>query len=410
MLQPSPNPPGTPDSASLDPSLTTMAMSLLNNPPPDTDIKKRYIFEELLGKTRSTVWDREDMWESMFYDAVHLEREALGMNRHPIEMLDRYEKHSKRGRERLENDEDELLYSCINNMAAFMVVLGVETRNITRLISRLEGKTHIGLKFNPKIRHIKECLGTIKHNELHLKPLRSQLPRTSYLVHQGTTLSGETLLLEISAEAIFIRSPNNMSIKERYFLEDVRRVSYSKKYKIMSLWVLTGAQQSPVTQIQFCSQKSAEAYNKIKESFKRIKKTDSTITKKDSIAEFKVQLFNQSEVHIIIEITQDHVKLRYPHEMTSIPVSQIFRVTRNKESISLDALVENGQVKPYVFRTAEGSAICDRILTAFERMSLHKPRKHLRAGSREGSATSDEESSICLSSPEYQFISSDEEP
>ena len=37
-------------------------------------------------------------------------------------------------------------------------------------------------------------------------------------------------------------------------------------------------------------------------------------------------------------------------------------------------------MKPYVFRTAEGSAICDRILTAFERMSLHKPRKHLRAG------------------------------
>ena len=46
-----------------------------------------------------------------------------------------------------------------------------------------------------------------------------------------------------------------MAIKDRYFLEDVRRVSFSKKYKIMSLWVLTGAQQSPVTQIQFCSQK-----------------------------------------------------------------------------------------------------------------------------------------------------------
>jgi len=46
-----------------------------------------------------------------------------------------------------------------------------------------------------------------------------------------------------------------MAIKERYFLEDVRRVSFSKKYKIMSLWVLTGTHQSPVTQIQFCSQK-----------------------------------------------------------------------------------------------------------------------------------------------------------
>ena len=62
---------------------------------------------------------------------------------------------------------------------------------------RSSGKTHIGLKFNPRIRLIKEHLPHLTKNQLTLKPLRSQLPRTSYLVHQGTTLSGETLLLEV---------------------------------------------------------------------------------------------------------------------------------------------------------------------------------------------------------------------
>ena len=39
--------------------------------------------------TRSSVWEKEDTWEGMFYDAVHTEREILGMNRYPHEMQDR---------------------------------------------------------------------------------------------------------------------------------------------------------------------------------------------------------------------------------------------------------------------------------------------------------------------------------
>ena len=49
----------------------------------------RYMYEELLGKNRSPIWDRDELWEGVFYDAVHVEREALGMNRCPQEMQDR---------------------------------------------------------------------------------------------------------------------------------------------------------------------------------------------------------------------------------------------------------------------------------------------------------------------------------
>ena len=54
--------------------------------------------------------------------------------------LYRYTKHSKRGRERIEADEDELLYGCIKNIVGFMVCLEVDTKTIMKLISRLEGK------------------------------------------------------------------------------------------------------------------------------------------------------------------------------------------------------------------------------------------------------------------------------
>ena len=53
--------------------------------------------------------------------------------------LPRYSKHSKRGRERMEQDEDELLYGCIKNIVGFMVALDVDHKNIAKLISRLEG-------------------------------------------------------------------------------------------------------------------------------------------------------------------------------------------------------------------------------------------------------------------------------
>ena len=53
--------------------------------------------------------------------------------------LSRYTKHSKRGKQRIESDEDELLYGCIKNIVGFMVALEVETKTIMKLISRLEG-------------------------------------------------------------------------------------------------------------------------------------------------------------------------------------------------------------------------------------------------------------------------------
>lgn len=44
------------------------------------------------GKERSTLWDQVQFWEDAFLDAVMLEREGMGMDQGPHEMIDRLSK------------------------------------------------------------------------------------------------------------------------------------------------------------------------------------------------------------------------------------------------------------------------------------------------------------------------------
>ena len=49
---------------------------------------RRYLFEGLLAE-RSSLWDNMDFWESIYLDAVAAERNAVGMDQGPAEMIDR---------------------------------------------------------------------------------------------------------------------------------------------------------------------------------------------------------------------------------------------------------------------------------------------------------------------------------
>lgn len=50
---------------------------------------RSYIFEGLVGKERSRVWDHMQFWEDMFLDAVAQERDIIGMDQRPSEMMER---------------------------------------------------------------------------------------------------------------------------------------------------------------------------------------------------------------------------------------------------------------------------------------------------------------------------------
>jgi hypothetical protein len=44
----------------------------------------------LIGKERSTVWDQMQFWEDAFLDAVSQERDMVGMDQGPGEMMERF--------------------------------------------------------------------------------------------------------------------------------------------------------------------------------------------------------------------------------------------------------------------------------------------------------------------------------
>lgn len=59
---------------------------------PSPDGGRTYLFEGLIGKERSTLWDQMQFWEDAFLDAVSLERDIVGMDQGPREMMERYVK------------------------------------------------------------------------------------------------------------------------------------------------------------------------------------------------------------------------------------------------------------------------------------------------------------------------------
>jgi len=44
----------------------------------------------ILGKERSTIWNKLKFWEDVFIDAVSQERDMIGMDQGPVEMMERY--------------------------------------------------------------------------------------------------------------------------------------------------------------------------------------------------------------------------------------------------------------------------------------------------------------------------------
>lgn len=111
---------------------------------PSPDTPRVYLFEGLLGKDRSTLWDKMQFWEDAFLDAVSQERDIIGMDQGPGEMMQRYKTLSDSEKKRLEHDEDRLLASMLYNLTACLVMLHVNKQEIQRKVRRLLGKSHIG--------------------------------------------------------------------------------------------------------------------------------------------------------------------------------------------------------------------------------------------------------------------------
>jgi hypothetical protein len=113
------------------------------------------------GKDRSALWDTMQFWEDAFLDAVAQERDIIGMDQGPGEMIDRYQSLGEMERKRMEYDEDRLLSALLYNLVAFMVMMNVSRNEIRRKVCRLLGKCHIGLFYSQEINQLLDKINNL---------------------------------------------------------------------------------------------------------------------------------------------------------------------------------------------------------------------------------------------------------
>jgi hypothetical protein len=128
---------------------------------PSPDTPRIYLFEGLLGKERSTLWDQMQFWEDAFLDAVSQEREMVGMDQGAGEMMERYKSLSDSERKRLEHDEDRLLSTMLYNLSAVLVMLNCQKLEVKRKVRRLLGKSHIGLVYSQEVNQLLEQVNNL---------------------------------------------------------------------------------------------------------------------------------------------------------------------------------------------------------------------------------------------------------
>ncbi|XP_054939352.1 MAP kinase-activating death domain protein isoform X20 [Physeter macrocephalus] len=165
------------------------------------DVSQRvYLYEGLLGKERSTLWDQMQFWEDAFLDAVMLEREGMGMDQGPQEMIDRYLSLGEHDRKRLEDDEDRLLATLLHNLISYMLLMKVNKNDIRKKVRRLMGKSHIGLVYSQQINEVLDQLANLNGRDLSIRSSGSRhMKKQTFVVHAGTDTNGDIFFMEVGA-------------------------------------------------------------------------------------------------------------------------------------------------------------------------------------------------------------------
>ncbi|KAK3590549.1 hypothetical protein CHS0354_023617 [Potamilus streckersoni] len=230
------------------------------------DVAKIYLFEGLIGKDRSRIWDNMQFWEDVFLDAVAQERDIIGMDQGPVEMMERYNSLGDPDRKRLEHDEDRLLSVMLFNLVGFMVMMRVNKQEIKKKIRRLLGKSHIGLSSSEDINNVLDQLASLQGNDIDLKPMGSRLmQKQSFTVHVGSDNTGDMLFMEVCDDCIILRSVTG-AICDRWWYEKLVNMTYCPKTRVLCLWRKHGER---VQLNQFYTKKCRELYLRVKEAMEK---------------------------------------------------------------------------------------------------------------------------------------------
>ncbi|XP_037547835.1 MAP kinase-activating death domain protein isoform X9 [Nematolebias whitei] len=297
----------------LKPGVKEPVPVIVKGPPsqPMEDISMRiYLFEGLLGKERSTLWDQLQFWEDAFLDAVMLEREGMGMDQGPQEMIERYLSLGEHDRKRLEDDEDRLLATLLHNMIAYMLMMKVNKNDVRKKVRRLMGKSHIGLTYSQEINELLDKLPHMNGRELSIRPSGSRhIKKQTFVVHAGTDTTGDIFFMEVCDDCIVLRS-NIGTVYERWWYEKLINMTYCPKTKVLCLWRRNGQE----TQLnKFYTKKCRELYYCVKDSMERAAARQQSIKPGPELGgEFPVQDMKTGEGGLL-QVTLEGINLKFMH-------------------------------------------------------------------------------------------------
>ncbi|XP_074853370.1 MAP kinase-activating death domain protein isoform X3 [Carettochelys insculpta] len=273
-----------------------------------------------LSKERSTLWDQMQFWEDAFLDAVMLEREGMGMDQGPQEMIDRYLSLGEHDRKRLEDDEDRLLATLLHNMLAYMLMMKVNKNDIKKKVRRLMGKSHIGLVHSQQINELLDRVAILSGRELSIRPSGSRhIKKQTFVVHAGTDTTGDIFFMEVCDDCIVLRS-NIGTVYERWWYEKLINMTYCPKTKVLCLWRRNGQE----TQLnKFYTKKCRELYYCVKDSMERAAARQQSIKPGPELGgEFPVQDMKTGEGGLL-QVTLEGINLKFMHSQVFIELNHI---------------------------------------------------------------------------------------
>ncbi|XP_043998256.1 MAP kinase-activating death domain protein isoform X7 [Gambusia affinis] len=374
--------------------------AMVKGPPvqPMEDISMRiYLFEGLLGrdkssvwdqledaametfslsKERSTLWDQVQFWEDAFLDAVMLEREGMGMDQGPQEMIERYLSVGEHDRKRLEDDEDRLLATLLHNMIAYMLMMKVNKNDIRKKVRRLMGKSHIGLAYSQEINEILDKLAHMNGRELSIRPSGSRhIKKQTFVVHAGTDTTGDIFFMEVCDDCIVLRS-NIGTVYERWWYEKLINMTYCPKTKVLCLWRRNGQE----TQLnKFYTKKCRELYYCVKDSMERAAARQQSIKPGPELGgEFPVQDMKTGEGGLL-QVTLEGINLKFMHSQERkvfIELSHIKKCNTVKGVFVLEEFVpETKEVVIHKYKTPMAHQICYSVLCLFSYVAAVKGKE-----------------------------------
>ncbi|XP_041417897.1 MAP kinase-activating death domain protein isoform X12 [Xenopus laevis] len=356
---------------------------------PQQDLSQRiYLYEGLLGrdkgsvwdqledaametfslsKERSTLWDQMQFWEDAFLDAVMLEREGMGMDQGPQEMIDRYFSLGDHDRKRLEEDEDRLLGTLLHNMISYMIMMKVNKTDLRRKVRRILGKCHIGLVHSQQINELLDKVTDMNARDLSVRPSGSRhIKKQTFVVHAGTDTSGDLFFMEVCDDCIILRS-NIGAVYERWWYEKLINMTYCPKTKVLCLWRRNGQE----TQLnKFFTKKCRELYYCVKESMERAAARQQSIKPGPELGgEFPVQDMKTGEGGLL-QVTLEGINLKFMHSQVFIQLNHIKKCNTVRGVFVLEEFVpETKEVVSHKYKTPMAHEICYSVLCLFSYMA-----------------------------------------